>query len=387
MRCFERRSRSAEGPGVRLASASAFVAGRSGQSTQEFLELFQAALLGHRQTQQACVQGSEEAQDRRSARSYQVRTHFDLLEADLHHTYTLEVCPNCAGAHLDLLDGEEKIAFQYELAEKPVMLHAHQGLAYWCADCQKIHHAELPDEVLKGGLVGPRLTAMIGSLKGGCHTSYTTIQSFLGDVMGASLSTGMLAKVVGKVSSALTVPYQEIFDALPNQECLNIDETGHKENGQKMWNWVFRAPDFTVFTIEESRGAKVLENVLGSECEALLGSDYYSAYRAYMKDAPVIVQFCLAHLIREARFLSQSHDKVIKNYGQRVLDGLKKIFKIIHQREKIPPDTFRRRLQKERDRFLEMAKRTKAGGDARTLAKRFRKLWKGILHLYHKSPN
>ena len=87
----------------------------------------------------------------------------------------------------------------------------------------------------------------------------------------------------------------------------------------------------------------------------------------------VIVQFCLAHLIREARFLSQSHDKVIKNYGQRVLDGLKKIFKIIHQREKIPPDTFRRRLQKERDRFLEMAKRTKAGGDARTLAKRFRK--------------
>ena len=38
---------------------------------------------------------------------------FDLLEADLHHTYTLEVCPNCAGAQLDLLDVEEKVAFQF----------------------------------------------------------------------------------------------------------------------------------------------------------------------------------------------------------------------------------------------------------------------------------
>ena len=40
-----------------------------------------------------------------------------------------------------------------------------------------------------------------------------------------------------------------------------------------------------------------------------------------MKRAPVTVQFCLAHLIREARFLAQSSDAVIANYGQRVLEG------------------------------------------------------------------
>ena len=298
---------------------------------------------------------------------------FELSDADVHHTYTLAMCPSCGGDHLDVLDGMDQICFQYELVEKPVVLTAHQRFSYWCAHCQKVHHPQLPDEVRKGGLAGPRLTALIGSLKGGCHTSYTTIQSFLGDVMGVPLSTGMLAKAVSKVSRALFVPYQELFEALPDQECLNIDETSHFDNGQKMWNWVFRAPAFTVFTIEDSRGAKVLEDVLGKECEALLGSDYYSSYRAYMKRAPVLVQFCLAHLIREARFLSQSHNKVIKNYGQRVLDGLKQIFKIIHQREKIPPNTFRRRLEKARDQFLDMAKRTQAGGQARVLAKRFRK--------------
>jgi transposase len=172
---------------------------------------------------------------------------FELSEADQHHTYTLDVCPNCGGEHLAALDGMGQIRFQYELVEKPVVLHAHQGVSYWCADCQKFHHANLPDTVRKGGLVGPRLTAMIGSLKGGCHTSYTALQSFLKDVLVVSLSTGMLAKVVGKVSMALKAPYEELLEALPKQACRNIDETSHPENGQKMWNWVFRAPDFTAF--------------------------------------------------------------------------------------------------------------------------------------------
>jgi len=297
---------------------------------------------------------------------------FRLEDADVQHTYPLETCPQCAGESLDALPGAEKISYQYELVHQPVLLHAHQRLAYWCPHCQKIHYAPLPSSVRKGGLVGPQLTAMIGYLKGGCHTSYTTIQSFLSDVMGCPLSGGMLAKVVQKVSDALETPYLEVVKAVPGQKTLNIDETGHPENGQSLWNWVFRAPTFTCFTIETSRGAQVLEEILGVECEAVLGHDYFSSYRAYMNKAPVLVQFCLAHLIREARFIAQSQNQVIANYGQRVLDGLKSIFKIIHQREKIPPDTFRRRLEQERDRFLVMARRTQAGGEAATLAQRFR---------------
>jgi hypothetical protein len=297
---------------------------------------------------------------------------FSLEEADEQHLYSLDACPQCAGVHLEALPGAEKTTYQYELVDQPILLHAHQTQAYWCAECQKIHYAFLPAPVRKGGLVGPALTAMIGYLKGGCHTSYTTIQSFLEDVMGSTLSTGMLAKVVQKVSKALATPYQEVWKALRHQETLNIDETGHPENGASWWNWVFRAPTFTVFTIEESRSAQVLEDTLSTECEAVLGSDYYSSYRAYMKQAPVTVQFCLAHLIREARFISESHNKVIANYGQRVLDGLKLIFKIIHQREKIPPDTFRRRLERAQKQFLRGARRTQAGGQAAVLAKRFR---------------
>lgn len=297
---------------------------------------------------------------------------FKPEDADAHHTYTLTSCPSCRGDHLNLLDGKEKIDFQYELVDKPVLLHAHQRLAYKCTDCNQIHYAQTPLEVQSGGLVGPRLSAMIGSLKGGCHTSYTTLQSFLTDVMGTQLSTGMLAKVVQKVSGALADSYDELLYALPDQPCLNIDETGHKENGQMMWNWVFRAPTFTVFTIEASRGARVLEDVLGTECEAAIGSDYFSSYRAYMQNAPIHVQFCLAHLIREVRFINQSTNKVIANYGHRVLDGLRNLFKLIHRKEELKPRTFQKRLERSRDDFLKMATRTRAGGEAAKLAQRLK---------------
>ena len=297
---------------------------------------------------------------------------FHLEEADVVHDHHLDRCPVCSGDHLIHLAGGQQTRYQYELVEKPILLHAHQSQVYWCAACDRLQAAPWPTAVSQGGLVGPGLTGLIGYLKGSGHLSYTTLQALLDEGLGATLSTGLLAKVVDKVSHALAPIYQPLLEALPDQDRLNIDETGHKDQGQLLWTWVFGAADFTVFTIAASRGSQVLEDHLGDECAAVLGHDYLSTYRAYMKKAPVTVQFCLAHLIREVRFLSQSTSKVIANYGQRLLDELKALFSLIHRQNKLRPETFQRRLEQARERFLKKARRTTAGGAAATLAKRFR---------------
>ena len=59
--------------------------------------------------------------------------------------------------------------------------------------------APLPDEVLRSGLVGPRLSALIAYQKGACHMTYRVIETFLADVLQLRLCTGQLAKVVRKV--------------------------------------------------------------------------------------------------------------------------------------------------------------------------------------------
>lgn len=42
----------------------------------------------------------------------------------------------------------------------------------------------------------------------------------------------------------------ELFERLPSKAVLNIDETGHKENGEKFWMWCFRAGLDTQFRID-----------------------------------------------------------------------------------------------------------------------------------------
>ena len=297
---------------------------------------------------------------------------FQLKDADVLHANHLDRCPDCAGESLVHLAGEEQVHYQYELVAKPIALHAYQSHKYWCACCDLMQAAPFPASVLRGGLVGPRLTGLIGYLKGGGHLSYTTLQALLKEGFGTSLSTGMLAKVVDKVSQALQPIYQPLLEALPHQKRINIDETGHKDRGQLLWTWVFGTPSFTVFHIAPSRGSQVLEQTLGNECAAALGHDYFSAYRAFMKKAPVTVQFCLAHLIREVRFLTESTNRAIAQYGQRLLTQLKALFRLIHRQHQLRPETFQRRLEQARGHCLKTGRRTKAGGAAALLAKRFR---------------
>ena len=297
---------------------------------------------------------------------------FQLADADVVHDHHLDDCPNCTGTSLVHLAGGEQTHYQYELVEQPIVLHAHQSHVYWCACCDRMQAAPLPAGVSQGGLVGPRLTGLIGYLKGSGHLSYTTLQALLDEGFGTPLSTGMLAKVVDKVSQALQPIYQPLLEALPHQARINIDETGHKDRGQLLWTWVFGTPSFTVFHIAPSRGSQVLEHILGNECAAVLGHDYFSAYRAFMKKAPVTVQFCLAHLIREVRFLTESTNRAIAHYGQRLLAQLKGLFRLIHRQHQLRPETFQRRLEQARAQCLKTGRRTKAGGAAAVLAKRFR---------------
>jgi transposase len=231
----------------------------------------------------------------------------------------------------------------------------------------------MPTTVAKGGLVGPNLTALVAYLKGVCHASFSTIRKFFRDVLQITISRGQLAKLIRKASSALAGAYQELLARLPSESRLNVDETGHKENGQGFWTWCFRAPVYTLFKIDHSRGSDVLVEVLGKEFDGVLGCDYFSAYRKYMEDFGIAVQFCLAHLIREVKFLLTLPDAVTRNYGQRLLDALRKLFRVIHRRKQMMPAQFQRALERARKTVLKVGRRAPLRTKAQNLATRFRK--------------
>jgi transposase len=188
------------------------------------------------------------------------------------------------------------------------------------------------------------------------------------------ISRGYLAKLIAKVSESLAPAYAALFERLPGEAVLNIDETGHKENGAKFWTWCFRAQLYTLFRIDKSRSSKVLIEVLGTEFNGVLGCDYFSAYRKYMRRFGVLVQFCMAHLIRDVKFLLTLPAREDRAYGRRVREALRELFAVIHRREKMTKAGFRKALKGARERVL-LAGTTGVPDTkhARNLAKRFRR--------------
>lgn len=311
-----------------------------------------------------------------------VRDPFSQDEIDFTHPYILTGCPLCDGP-VQPLDMPPRIFQQVDLVEVPIVKEEHRSYPVWCQNCQRIHYMPFPENIVKEGLFKARLTATVAYMKNVCHASFSTIRKFIRDVLGEKVSRGYLRKVVQKVSQSLEAPYNELLDRLPFEPTVNVDETGHKENGTRFWTWVFRAEMYVLFKIDKSRGSKVLIDVLGKEFNGVLGCDYFSAYRKYMADFDVTLQFCIAHLIRDIRFLTTMPDPETKAYGNRLLDEVRNMFKVIHERDAMSTQELTDALEKAKARIMAAAlqdvpsRLNNAGKElkreAQNMANRFRK--------------
>jgi transposase len=250
--------------------------------------------------------------------------------------HLLQACP-CCGGRLRRHGDRATVVQQIEICQPPLTVEEHTCPEYWCQRCQRSFQAPLPLHIQKGGLVGPHLTSLIGYMKGACHASFSTTRRFLRDVVGVTISRGQLSKIINKVSAALEQPYEELLTLLPDERVLNVDETGHKDNGQRWWTWCFRAELYALYRIDAVRSAEVLLDTLGADFAGVLGCDYFSAYRRYMKACSVRVQFCLAHLIRDIKFLTTLPDARDRRYGEQLREAIKELFAVIHQQHKLWP--------------------------------------------------
>jgi transposase len=286
--------------------------------------------------------------------------------------HRLDGCPSCGHDLQPMRTIAPRVVQQIDIVEVPLSIQEHRSHPGWCPRCQKTYEALLPPSIRRGGLVGPSLTTWIAYLKGACHASYSTVRKFLRDVVHVTISRGELARIIAKVSRALERPYQELLDDLPGQARLNVDETGHKQNGERQWTWCFRAGLYTLFKIDPTRSGDVLIGVPGAEFDGVLGCDYFSSYRRYQREFGVLLQFCLAHLIRDVKYLTTLPDARDRAYGERLREALRSLFAVIHRREGLPAAVFQGQLEAARAEVMRCGIRdvpeTRHG---RNLAKRF----------------
>jgi transposase len=280
---------------------------------------------------------------------------FPPEQVDQRVSHRLSQCPVDPSHRILLAEDRKRVRQQIELAPKPFIVTENTAYGIWCQDCECYHDAPFPPEVSRAGLFGPRLTALVSYSKARMHASYSGIRDFLQDVVGIKVSRGYLAKLLRKTSQAFGGPYAELIELLPEQTRLNSDETGHKENGQRYWIWCFRAAGFVVFKIDPSRGTEVLTRILGEDFKGILGCDYYAAYRKYARQCSVLVQFCLAHLIRDVKYLCEFPDVVVQRYGKKLIEGLQGLFSVLHRKEQLSAKVFEMEVARMQERIWEAA--------------------------------
>jgi transposase len=288
----------------------------------------------------------------------------------------IEQCPDCGDMLREHEEAKVLIQQTIELREDPVEVTEYHRPGRWCNKCKKMHYAELPAGVIEDQLCGPRLQALIAYMKGSHATSYRELGQFCSDVLGFAIARSTLCQIIAQVTEALEAPCQELEEQIAQENVVNIDESGWYDSGDRHWVWLFCTELIAFFSIQPSRGCKVLKEILGSAFQGAIISDFYSAYVSY---ASLRQQFCLAHLIRDIKFLTTLPDAISKEFGEQVLRCFKILFKHWHERDKIPRDIFLRRCKKiQRRLFMLLTKAALPKGEALTMKKRLLKHWDSL---------
>jgi transposase len=196
-----------------------------------------------------------------------------------------------------------------------------------CPDCGTITVAPLPDDVINQ--FGPQLTALIAYLTVVCRMPRLVVQRFLKGALQIPISLGSTQNAWEEASAAVAAPYVELEAALREQPVLNVDETGHRTNGDKRWMWAFVARAFILYRITASRGSDVLRTVLGDAFAGILASDRLPTYLKYVAGQR---QFCWAHVTRNLlSALDLATTPSAKRFCREALALDRRLFRLWHR--------------------------------------------------------
>jgi len=178
-----------------------------------------------------------------------------------------------------------------------------------CRCCGETTCAPLPDGVPQGQS-GPRLMAFTALLMAYYRQSKRRTAEFLTTLLGQPCCAALTVKMQSQVTAATRATYEELAARLPEQEHVNADETGTKEQNDKAWLWTFVARTFTVFAVRATRAATAVDQLLTTAFEGIVTCD-----RAKMYWRVGRLQWCWAHLKRDFQALIDRGDNQTKRLG------------------------------------------------------------------------
>jgi transposase len=234
-------------------------------------------------------------------------------------------CRRCGHA----LSGEDAEPLRHQVAELPPIepeVREYRLHRLPCPHCRTVTCGALPDGVPRTAF-GPRLHAALSVLTGAYRLSKRQVAQLGSDLMGLTISLGMIAKLERITADVLEQPVSELVKDVKAAGSANIDETGWRESGRKAWLWVVVTSAGILFRIVRSRAGAVAKDLLGEQPKSIVISDRFPAYEWIGLKSR---QICWAHLRRDMQAMID-RDGDGAEVGRRLLWQSDKLFESWHK--------------------------------------------------------
>ena len=234
-------------------------------------------------------------------------------------------CRRCGHA----LGGEDAEPRRHQVAELPPIepeVHEYRLHRLCCPHCKTVTCGALPDGVPRTSF-GPRLHAALSVLTGAYRLSKRQVVQLGSDLLGLTISVGMISKLERITAEVLEEPVAELAEAVKTAGAANIDETGWREAHLKAWLWVVVTSAGVVFRIARSRAGAVAADLLGEEPKPVVISDRFPGYEWIKLKSR---QVCWAHLRRDFQAMID-RDGDGAEIGRQLLWQSDKLFESWHK--------------------------------------------------------
>jgi transposase len=141
------------------------------------------------------------------------------------------------------------------------------------------------------------------------------------------MSLGTIPHLEQTTVQAVAAPVAEAQAYVRTQPVAHLDETGWREARARAWLWVAVTAWVTVFAVRGSRGAKVVQDLLGERFCGILVTDRWSAYTWYPTRWR---QVCWAPLLRDFEAMMERGGRS-QEIGEALREQARQMFHWWHQ--------------------------------------------------------
>jgi len=171
-----------------------------------------------------------------------------------------------------------------------------------CPSCRQRWQGRHPEQTsdakgAAGNTLGPVVLTMAAEMKHRLGVSYRKICDFLQTYCHLKVCSAAFIRAEKRLADLARPTYELLLEALRRAQVVHADETGWRIGRVNAWLWVFSSKDITIYTIRQSRGSDVPQDILGPDFDGYLIVDGLKSYDVL----EVAKGRCNGHLLRRCK--------------------------------------------------------------------------------------